>query len=55
MAFHEHCHKNPEYWEKPDEFYPEHFIDEDGKLISKKEGYIPFSIGKYIVFTFFHW
>lgn len=40
------CHADPAYWEKPDQFYPEHFLDEEGKFKPKKEGYVPFSIGR---------
>ena len=37
-------HHNPEYWEKPDEFYPEHFLDKDGS-VKTPEAFIPFGIG----------
>ncbi|KAG9462125.1 hypothetical protein GDO78_014859, partial [Eleutherodactylus coqui] len=32
------------YFEKPDEFYPEHFLDSKGNL-KKSEAFVPFSIG----------
>lgn len=44
----EFCHKHPRYWEKPNEFYPEHFLDENGKFCAKKEGFLPFGIGRRI-------
>ena len=31
------AHRNPKYWAKPNEFYPEHFLDADGKLRQKVE------------------
>ncbi|NXI98450.1 CP2K1 protein, partial [Psophia crepitans] len=34
-------------WEKPDVFYPEHFLDSEGKFV-KKEAFIPFSAGRRI-------
>ncbi|CAL4114072.1 unnamed protein product, partial [Meganyctiphanes norvegica] len=39
-------HNDKRYWEKPDMFYPEHFLDENGKVLTKKDGYLPFSIGR---------
>jgi len=38
------CHRCPKFWEKPDEFYPEHFL-EDGKLIEEKPGFLPYGVG----------
>ena len=39
-------HHDPKIWEKPDDFYPEHFLKEDGTVDSKKEGFMPFSVGE---------
>ncbi|XP_023218067.1 cytochrome P450 2J6-like [Centruroides sculpturatus] len=38
-------HNDPEIWKKPEEFYPENFLDEDGNIINS-EFCIPFSIGR---------
>ncbi|XP_065546566.1 cytochrome P450 2U1 isoform X2 [Lathamus discolor] len=38
-------HRDPNIWEKPDEFQPSRFLDENGQLI-KKEAFIPFGMGK---------
>ncbi|XP_040286895.1 cytochrome P450 2C15-like [Bufo bufo] len=37
--------RDKDYFEKPDEFYPEHFLNSDGNF-KKNEAFIPFSIGK---------
>ncbi|XP_073500308.1 cytochrome P450 2D15-like [Phyllobates terribilis] len=37
--------KDHEVWEKPFQFYPKHFLDENGKFV-KREAFIPFSIGR---------
>ncbi|NXC74109.1 CP2U1 protein, partial [Anhinga anhinga] len=38
-------HRDPNIWEKPDEFLPSRFLDENGQII-KKEAFIPFGMGK---------
>ncbi|XP_042857255.1 cytochrome P450 2L1-like [Penaeus japonicus] len=45
-ALQEGCHMDPAYWEKPHELYPEHFLDDQGKILTKKEGFLPFSLGR---------
>ncbi|XP_066452324.1 cytochrome P450 2D17-like [Eleutherodactylus coqui] len=37
--------KDQELWEKPFQFYPKHFLDENGKFV-KREAFIPFSAGR---------
>ncbi|KAK2855895.1 hypothetical protein Q5P01_004630 [Channa striata] len=34
-------------WEKPHSFYPEHFLDKDGKFV-KRDAFMPFSAGRRI-------
>ncbi|XP_062990634.1 cytochrome P450 2D14-like [Elgaria multicarinata webbii] len=38
--------KDETMWEKPREFYPEHFLDANGKLV-KREAFLPFSTGRH--------
>ncbi|KAM5255866.1 cytochrome P450 2U1 [Ctenodactylus gundi] len=38
-------HRDPAIWEKPDDFYPDRFLDDQGQLL-KKETFMPFGIGK---------
>ncbi|XP_021488969.1 cytochrome P450 2U1 isoform X5 [Meriones unguiculatus] len=38
-------HRDPAIWEKPDDFCPNRFLDEQGRLL-KRETFIPFGIGK---------
>ncbi|KAM5165065.1 uncharacterized protein ACMZJ9_007480 [Mantella aurantiaca] len=37
--------RDKEYFEKPEEFHPQHFLDSEGNL-TKNEAFIPFSAGK---------
>ncbi|XP_042870721.1 cytochrome P450 2L1-like isoform X2 [Penaeus japonicus] len=46
LGHQEGCHMDPAYWEKPYEFHPEHFLDDQGKVLSKKEGFLPFGLGR---------
>ncbi|XP_050734563.1 cytochrome P450 2L1-like [Eriocheir sinensis] len=39
-------HRDPRYWDNPDEFLPERWLDSDGKFVTKKEGFLPFGVGK---------
>ncbi|KAB7505057.1 hypothetical protein Anas_09350 [Armadillidium nasatum] len=42
----ETCHKNPLHWKHPNTFSIDNFLDDEGKLIKNKEGYLPFSLGR---------
>ena len=44
MANYNACHRSAEYWTQPDTFNPDHFLEE-GKLITDKEGFLPYGIG----------
>ncbi|XP_032642885.1 cytochrome P450 2D15-like [Chelonoidis abingdonii] len=37
--------KDEMVWEKPHQFYPEHFLDADGQFV-KREAFLPFSAGR---------
>ena len=39
-------HFDPEYWEQPEKFMPERFLDQDGKIITETANFFPFSLGK---------
>lgn len=38
-------HRDPKVWEKPNDFNPSRFLDEQGQIL-KKEAFIPFGIGR---------
>lgn len=40
-------HRNPHYWEKPNEFYPPRFLKDPGILQRQSFAFLPFSIGKH--------
>ncbi|XP_047480020.1 cytochrome P450 2L1-like [Penaeus chinensis] len=40
------CHMDARYWEEPQEFRPERFLDQEGKVKTPKEGFIPFGAGR---------
>lgn len=37
--------KDEAVWEKPNEFYPEHFLDANGQFV-KPDAFLPFSAGR---------
>ena len=39
------CHRDPKLWDKPDSFYPEHFLHQ-GALVENKPGFLPYGVGK---------
>jgi len=47
MINHLALHNDPSVWAKPDQFRPEHFLDENGQLLAKlPESFLPFSTGR---------
>ena len=40
-----HVMRDPDYWQRPDDFLPERFIDSDGQF-RPDERVVPFSVGK---------
>lgn len=39
-------HYDSRYWDRPESFLPERWLDEEGKFCAKKEGFLPFGVGK---------
>ncbi|XP_069775712.1 cytochrome P450 2K4-like [Narcine bancroftii] len=37
--------RDKSYWERPEEFYPMHFLDKDGNFV-RRDAFIPFSAGR---------
>jgi len=48
MANISQCHRDPKLWLKPDQFYPEHFLNDKGELKAAEEltGFLPYGVGK---------
>lgn len=40
------AHRDPRWWERPLDFYPERFLDEEKMKVLPKGAYVPFSIGR---------
>ena len=40
------CHFDPNYWDQPEEFRPERFLNESGKLSVPKSAFMPFGTGE---------
>lgn len=39
-------HMDPTYWDEPEEFRPERFLDENGQLAPRISNWMPFSTGR---------
>ncbi|MPC36298.1 Cytochrome P450 2L1 [Portunus trituberculatus] len=44
-------HYDSRYWDRPEEFRPERWLDENGKFSMVKEGFLPFGVGKVFLFV----
>ncbi|XP_045615902.1 cytochrome P450 2L1 [Procambarus clarkii] len=40
------CHEDPKYWEKPEQFNIDRFLDAEGNFAPQKEGFLPFGVGR---------
>ncbi|XP_076038360.1 cytochrome P450 2L1-like [Oratosquilla oratoria] len=41
-----YCHNDEKYWNKPSEFRPERFLDENNTIVIPREGFLPFGVGR---------
>ncbi|XP_071546777.1 cytochrome P450 2L1-like [Panulirus ornatus] len=39
-------HHDPRYWDHPDQFLPDRWLDHNGNFNTQKEGFLPFGVGK---------
>ena len=46
MINHYALHRDPKEWNRPFEFNPNNFLDEDGQLLPKPRSFLPFGAGK---------
>ncbi|CAG0879740.1 unnamed protein product [Darwinula stevensoni] len=40
------CHNDRRFWSDPEEFSPERFLDEDGKVKTNVSNFLPFGLGR---------
>nr|APH81371.1 cytochrome P450 CYP3029A1 [Tigriopus kingsejongensis] len=39
-------HRDPRHWEKPEQLYPEHWLDASGQFVPHHDGFLSFGVGK---------
>jgi len=39
------CHRDPRWWSKPEQFHPEHFLNEEGEVVEGAPGFLPYGVG----------
>ena len=39
-------HMDPEFWDEPEKFKPERFLDDEGKILKETQNFFPLSVGK---------